>query len=187
MSVTVSKVSAQNFSMDFLNTKSMKTIFRFELYKVKPQDKDDVKQDAIVRIMKSLKSQEVELDKLPAFCQTIIKRTVVDYYRKSNRMVDKNSTSVFFCDGSTEDSSSEGEGEGFWVESEDHNYSLSDVRVDFETNRDNFTPTEQQAIEYLLYNAQGMAMSLAEIARELKINKSHTTRAMNKLKTIANS
>lgn len=167
--------------MELLTTTSMKKIFNFELYKVKPQDKEDVKQDAIVRIMNALKKQEIEEDKIPAFCQTIIKRAVVDYYRSTNRMIDKASTSVFFSDGFG-DEEGDSETSSFAHESEDYGYEVSDIRIDFDLNRHKFTPTEQDTIEFMLFNEKGMAMNLTEIAQELQINKSHTTRAFKKLR-----
>ena len=183
--MTTTTISVNNLSMELLNSTSMVKIFNFELFKVKPQDKDDVKQDAIVRIMKALKTQEIAEEKLPSFCQTIIKRTVVDYYRKTNRMIDQASTSVFFCDGFEEDGAEDSS--SFAMESNDYGYDISDIRVDFELNRSKFTPTEQGVMEYLLYNNDGMAMNMAEIASELQINKSHTTRAFKKLRGIYES
>lgn len=181
--MTTTTINANNITMDLLFSTSMNKIFNFELYKVKNQDKEDVKQDCIIRILNALKKQEVEVDKLPSFCQTIIKRTVVDYYRKSNRKIDQNSTSVFFCDG-FEDGEGDDNTPSFAMESEDFGYDISDVKADFEMNHHRFTPTERTAIEYMLSNYESMSMSLAEIAVELKINKSHTTRAFKKLREI---
>lgn len=168
--------------MDLLNSSSMKKIFNFELYKVRRQDKEDVKQDAIVRILKSLKTQEIPEDKLFSFCQTIIKRTVVDYYRHTNRKIDQASTSVHFCDSDYDSESGESSVDAFQYEQEELGYGISDIRYDFETNRGAFTPTEQKAIEFMLQDSTSMSMSLAEIANELQINKSHTTRAFKKLR-----
>lgn len=169
--------------MELLTSTSMTKIFNFELFKVKAQDRDDVKQDCIVRIMKALKKQEIEESKIPSFCQTIIKRTVVDYYRSTNRMIDKASTSVFFSDGFG-DEDGDSEVASFAHESEDLGFDITDIRIDFNLNRHRFTPTEQTAIEYMLASHEGMAMNLAEIAVELQINKSHTTRAFKKLRGI---
>lgn len=183
--MTTALINASNFTMELLNTDYMKMAFRFELFKVKEQDREDVKQDCIVRILKALKKQEVPVEKLPFFCQTIIRRTVLDYYRHKNRMIDQNTMSVFFCDGyGDEEEGDIDEAMSFTHEYEDYGYDLSDIRADFEKNRNKFTPTEQNVIEYMLYNQKGLSMNLAEIASELQVNKSHTTRAFKKLREI---
>lgn len=176
-------LTTNTITMDFLTSKSMTKIFDFELFKVRNQDKEDVRQDCVIRIMTALKKQSVDVDKLPSFCQTVIKRTVVDYYRKTNRMIDKNSTSVFFCDGFADDGGSdEGNDMSFSATTEESGYDLIDIRLDFSLNRHRFTPTEQEVIEFMLNTEEGMSMNLAEIATELHINKSHTTRAFKKLR-----
>lgn len=183
MSSTV--INASNFTVELINTDYMKMAFRFELFKVKEQDREDVKQDCIVRILKALKKQEVPVEKLPYFCQTIIRRTVLDYYRRTNRMIDQNTMTVFFSDryGDEEEGDIE-ETASFAHGCEDYGYGISDIRADFENNRHKFTPTEQNVIEYVLYNQKGLSMNLAEIAKELQVNKSHTTRAFKKLREI---
>lgn len=180
---TTTTINSTNLTWELLNSTSMNKIFSFELFKVRTQDKEDVKQDCIIRILKALKTQEVPQDKLPAFCQTIIKRTVVDYYRRTNRMIDQNSTTVFFADGYGEEENGD-TSVSYAHESTDYGYDVSDIRVDFELNRSKFTPTEQEVIEYMLYSSEGLAMNLAEIAAELNVNKSHTTRAFKKLREI---
>lgn len=69
-------INFQDLIMEILNSESIAKIFNFELFKVRNQDKEDVKQDCILRIMKSLQQTTVPSEKLPSFCQTIIKRTV---------------------------------------------------------------------------------------------------------------
>lgn len=182
--MTTATINANNLTMELLTSSSMTKIFNFELYKVKAQDKDDVKQDCIIRILKALKTQEVPADKIISFCQTVIRRTVIDYYRKSNRKINQNSMSVFFCDGFGDGDDMEDSTPCFAMESDEFGYEISDVRADFELHRHRFTPTEQTAIEYMLSNYETMSMSLAEIANELQINKSHTTRAFKKLREI---
>lgn len=177
-------INASNFTMELLNTDYMKMVFRFELFKVKEQDKEDVKQDCIVRILKALKKQEVPVEKLPFFCQTIIRRTVLDYYRRKNRMIDQKTMLVFFCDRYGDEEGDVDEVITFAHECEDYGYVLSDIRADFEKNRNKFTPTEQNVIEYMLYNQKGLSMNLSEIAAELQVNKSNTTKAFKKLREI---
>ncbi|MBG9612505.1 sigma-70 family RNA polymerase sigma factor [Bacillus cereus] len=177
-------INFQDLIIEILNSESIAKIFNFELFKVRNQDKEDVKQDCILRIMKSLQQTTVPSEKLPSFCQTIIKRTVVDYYRYTNRMVEQNSTSVFYCDGFIEDDSSDNNCPTFCQESYEQGYEFSIVKADYEIHRNKFTPTEQHVIEYMLYDGLGVCMNLAEIANELKINKSHSTRALKKLRSI---
>lgn len=172
-------------TMELLTSTSMTKIFNFELFKVRQQDKEDVKQNCVVEILKALKNakEEIPTEKLPSFCQTIIKRTVVDYYRKTNRMIDTNSTLVHYCDGFGDEEGGE-DTSTFAHESVENGYDLSEVRVDYDLNRTHFTPREREIVDYLLYNNKGIAMNLTEIAKELSINKSHATRAVSKLREI---
>ncbi|MCY8119557.1 sigma-70 family RNA polymerase sigma factor [Bacillus spizizenii] len=187
---TINPNNINEITMDLLNSTYMKKVFNFELFKIKLQDKDDVKQDCIIQILSALKKQKVTPDNLQSFCHTIIRRTVVDYYRKTNRKIEQNSSTVFFCDGfGTEDQQDDSNSANstFAVSSEEHGYDIFNVKHDFETNRHRFTPTEQNAIEFMLSNHVSMSLSLAEIAEELQINKSHTTRAFKKLRDICGS
>lgn len=181
--------NSTSLTMEILNSQSLKKIFHFELFKVKAQDKEDVKQDCIIRILKALKTLEVPEDKIPSFCQTIIKRTVVDYYRQNNRKIEQNSISVFFCDGF-------GDEEGFndtnsiatyTHATKDYGYDISDIRVEFEMNRTRFTPIEQDVLVFMLYHKEGLDKNLSEIAKELQVNKSHTTRAFKKLREVCST
>ncbi|MDR4436221.1 RNA polymerase sigma factor [Bacillus tequilensis] len=195
--MTATTINSNNINeivMDLLNSTYMKKVFNFELFKIKLQDKDDVKQDCIIQILSALKKQNVTPDNLQSFCHTIIRRTVVDYYRKANRKIEQNSSTFFFCDGIRDGISAESnQGENhptnhtFVVSSDEHGYDIFNVKHDFETNRHRFTPTEQNAIEFMLSNHVSMSLSLAEIAEELQINKSHTTRAFKKLRDICGS
>jgi len=179
----------QNINLD-LNI--LKPIFDFELFKVRHQDKEDVKQTAILRILESMKnytSEELPENKLFSFCQVIVKRTVVDYYRRSSRMIEQASTSVNFCDDVKDKNVSVGDGaEGgadtFSVEVEDNSYGVADIRIDYQNNSHKFTPQERKVIEYLLFNEEGAGMNMAEISSELGINKSHATRALKKLREV---
>jgi RNA polymerase sigma factor (sigma-70 family) len=171
-----------------LDLNVLKPIFAFELFKVCQQDREDVKQTAILRILTSMKkydSEQLPKEKLFSFAQVIVKRTVVDYYRKTNRKIDQASTSVNFCDGGTEDSrESESMVDFFSVETEDMGYVVSDIRTDYENNSDKFTPQERRVVEYLLFNENGSGMNMAEISAELGVNKSHATRALKKLREV---
>jgi RNA polymerase sigma factor (sigma-70 family) len=177
----------QNFNLD-LNI--LKPIFDFELFKVRQQDKDDVKQTAILRILESLKnytSEELPENKLFSFAQVIVKRTVVDYYRKSGRKIEQNTTSVFFADGQAGSDSDMGEAtdeKSFATSADDVNYEVADIRTDYENNSHKFTPQERKIIDYLLFNENGSGMNMAEISAELGINKSHATRALKKLREV---
>jgi RNA polymerase sigma factor (sigma-70 family) len=174
-----------NLTID-LNT--LKPIFDFELFKVRQQDREDVKQDAILEILSSLPKYDSETlppEKLFSFSQKIVKRVVVDYYRRINRKIDQNSVSVNFCDDVEEDAESGG-ADAFNLAVEDYNFSISGVRADYHRNIRKFTPTEKRVIEHLLYNEDGRGMTMADISSELGINKSHATRAVQKLRAICN-
>ncbi|MGG3801220.1 RNA polymerase sigma factor [Metabacillus fastidiosus] len=188
--MSTATINAKNFTIDLLNSTSMKKIFAFELFKVNKQDKEDVKQNCVVEIMKALKKQNVPAHKLPSFCQTIIKRTVVDYYRYSSRMIEKATQLTVFSDSGsgvsfTDIDSDDHRGLYYAHETIEHGYEITDIRADFELNRHKFTPTEQAAIDYVFENYEKLSMDLVEIAEELNIHKSHTSRAFKKLRAIA--
>lgn len=171
-------------TMDLLNSTSMTKIFNFELYKVNRQDKEDVKQDCILRIMKALNNTEevIPEEKLPSFCQTIIKRTVVDYYRKCNRMIDQATMLVTYSDGFSDEGDEDNS--GFAYETYDYGYDLSEIRLDYSLNRDKFTPREREVLDHFLLTDDGFGSNLTEIAKDLQVNKSHATRAVKKLREI---
>lgn len=193
-------------TMEFLNSTQMQKIFRFELYKIAPQDKEDVKHECIVKILKALKrtKNEIPEDKLPSFCHTIIKRTVVDYIRKSVRKIERN-TIRFTPDYIDSPYIVDAEVEDFYgvrytfIREKDLEYirnqmriytdtynqpDLVSVRLDYERNRDKLSPKERKVLDYVLYNADVDGMNMVEIANELQINKSHVTRAYKKLREI---
>lgn len=190
-------LAIDNTIMDFLSTAHMKNIFTTELFKVRPQDKEDVKQEAIIRILKSLRKQEVPEDVLVPHCRIIIRRTAIDYYRYRARKIEKISFTMFFTDAfvKAEDSKSYGPSAGAWHDTSislnlthlDENYEIVELKRDFDINRHMFTGTEQKVIDYLLDDSENISKSMADIARDLQINKSFTTRAFQKLRKIANS
>jgi len=173
--------NAINFNIDIL-----KPIFDFELFKVKDQDKEDVKQTALLRIWSSLSnynSEQLPEDKLFSFAQVIVKRTVVDYYRKSSRKIEQNSTLVNWSDDVDEETGSGG-ADAFNTPIDDCGYDVANIRLDYQINAHKFTPQERKVIEYLLFNENGTGMNMAEISSELGINKSHATRALKKLREV---
>jgi len=171
-----------------LNLDALEKIFKYELFKVKAQDKEDVKQNAIVQILTSLADPRyvVTEDTLFSFAQRIVKRTVTDYYRKNYRMIEVNSTSVHFADNVDEETG-EGGSNAFNYSTEEFGYALSDLRVDFHLYEHEFSPQEKKVIDYLLYNEDAPAMQMKEITDTLGINKSYGSRAFHKLRKLANA
>ena len=171
-------------TFDMLNSESMQKIFGFELRKVNKQDKEDVRQNCIVEILNAMKKNPntVPTEKFPSFCHTIIKRTVVDYYRKTNRMIDTSTTLVNYCDGADEEQGSTVEFFAYSVD--DNRYDLVELQTDYYLNRDRFTNRERQVLDFMLHDPEGMSMKLAEIAQELDMNKSSATRAIQKLRNL---
>lgn len=171
-----------------LDLNILKPIFDFELFKVNAQDKEDVKQTAILRILMALKnydSEQLPEDKLFSFAQVIVKRTVVDYYRRASRKIEQSSTTVNFCDGGAEDTrESEHPSDYFYIATDDSGYRVAGIRVDYQNNCHKFTPQERRIVEYLLFNSNGKGMNMAEISSELGVNKSHATRALKKLREV---
>jgi DNA-directed RNA polymerase specialized sigma24 family protein len=169
-----------------LNLDILKPIFDFELFKIKDQDKDDVKQTAILRILDSLRkydSEQLPEDKLFSFAQVIVKRTVVDYYRRANRKIETSSALVHWSDDVDDETGAGGAG-AFSTSVNDLGYSLAGVRIDYRRNAHKFTPQERKVIEYLLFNDEAAGMNKSEISAKLGIHKSHATRALDKLREV---
>jgi len=165
----------------------LKPIFDFELFKVCLQDKEDVKQTAILRILTSLKNPRYTVTEktLFSFALIIVRRTVTDYYRLAGRMIEQKSTPVNFCDDVDKQTGSGGT-EAFSSIVFDNGYNVADIRIDYENSKSEFTPKERRIIEYLLFTKYGTGMNMADISAELGINKSHATRAIKKLRNICN-
>lgn len=70
--------NVSSFNPDTLNH-----IFNFILRGVNEEDREDVKQDSIVKILTAINKGTIKKD-ISTFSHTIIKRSVVDYYRKKN-------------------------------------------------------------------------------------------------------
>ncbi|QNR70499.1 sigma-70 family RNA polymerase sigma factor (plasmid) [Paenibacillus peoriae] len=177
---------AQNINVA-LDLVAIQPIFDFELFKVKAQDQEDVKQNAIVQILTSLADPRyvVTEDTLFSFAQRIVQRTVADYYRKKYRMIEVNSTSVHFVDAVDEETG-EGGSNAFNYKVEDFGYQISELRVDYRMYKQDFSPQERKVIDYLLYNGDAPAMQMKEITDLLGIDKSHGSRAFHKLRNLAN-
>ncbi|WP_342416616.1 sigma-70 family RNA polymerase sigma factor [Paenibacillus sp. FSL R10-2782] len=165
----------------------LKPVFDFELFKVAHQDKEDVKQTAILRILESVSnytSEELPENKLFSFCQVIVKRTVADYYRRSSRLIEQKTMSI---DWNGYNSKGEISGGGaLSPTSDDYSYDIALLRHDFTQHRHLFSPQERKVLEHLLFSRDGIGMNMADICSELNINKSHASRAYKKLRTVCN-
>ncbi|MGG1263781.1 sigma-70 family RNA polymerase sigma factor [Brevibacillus laterosporus] len=166
------------------NLQELQPIFDFELYKVRNQDREDVKQTAILRILDALNNPryKVTSDSLFRFSHLIVKRTVVDYYRGVGRMIEQYTTSVHYCDGNNDNELDDGN-EYFAVEVPDNGYSVADIRLDYRLNKNEFTPQQSKIIELYLSD-DGLGMSMIDVTRKLGMNKSHGSRALQKLKEV---
>lgn len=176
-----------------LDLNILKPIFDFELFKVRRQDKEDVKQAAILRILESMQNystEELPENKLFSFAQVIVKRTVVDYYRRQSRKIEADTNYVNFCDDVKDKNiheGSQGTAQGadtFSISVMDNNYQVADIRVDYQNNSHLFTPKERMVIEYMLFNEEGVGMNLTEISEELGVHKARATKAMQKLREV---
>lgn len=165
-----------NFDINILNP-----IFDFVLTGVKEADREDVKQDSIVRILTAISKGKVQKD-IFNFSYTVIQRTVYDYYRKKKRKITTNSILVNFCDGADEEEGSTVD--YFTYETDEKGYDIADVRNDYFNNIDEFTKQEQKIIDFMLFTEEGMGMKPTEISNFLRLNKSHASRAMNKLRKV---
>ena len=183
---------------EVMESQSLKKILFYELYRVSKQDKEDVKQNCLVEIMKTLSKYEREIPKkeLPTLCQRIIKNTVADYFRKINRKIEKNTINVVFQDTGEDDSHQHESDydnvfdEGLVVDQyqeKDNTQDWCDITNDYENNISNFTPNEKKVVEYILYKDDGKGASKTEIAQELGVNKSSASRAISKLSEVCAS
>lgn len=173
----------QNLNFD-LNI--LKPIFDFELFKVSQQDKEDVKQTALLRILTAAQDkteEELPQDKLFSFAQTIVKRTVADHFRRLTRKVEINNTLVNFCDDVEEDSGAGG-ADAFSCIVFESGFDVADIRLDYHNNSHKFTPKERQVINFLLFNEEGLGMSMTEISAELGVDKARATYALKKLREV---
>lgn len=148
---------------------------------VRYDDREDVKSDAVLRILEEVHKNSIKTNFI-SFAHTVIQRTVIEYYRKKNRMIVKNSTSVNFCDGVDKDVGSTVD--FFSYKIEDKGYEMSDVRTDYLNNIGLFTKTEQLVMNELLFNKDCYDMKMSEISRRLGLDKSHATRAFKKLRKL---
>ncbi len=168
--------TVQNFDINTLNP-----IFKFILKGVKKEDREEVKSEAVLRILTAIENGQIKKD-IFNFSHTVVQRTVYDYYRKNNRMIEKKSTLVNYCDGSDDEQGSTLD--YFSYATEEYGYYLSDVKNDYLKKTSEFTQQERKIIDYMLFTEEGMAMKPTEISSILGINKSHASRAMKKLKKI---
>lgn len=160
---------------------SLTPIFNFVLKGVKFEDREEVKSEAVLRILTAIDKGQVKKDVF-TFSHTVVQRAVYDYYRKNNRMIWKNSTLVNYCDGADEDRGSTID--YFTYATEEVGYSLSDVKMDYLNSLSKFTPQQRRIIDFMLFTKEGMDMRPSEIASFLGMNKSHASRAMSKLKKV---
>lgn len=166
-----------------LQLEALNKLIDKELTKVNIQDRDDVKQDALIKIF--LAEQKQQISSIKAFTRVVVKRTITDYYRKLNRLMEQNSFLVNFSD-SKDQVDGTSSLEGFCVPKSDYGFDIACIRVDYESNKNSFTSREQEVINHLLYNDEAYGMRVTDLANALSINKSHVTRAVKKLRKICN-
>lgn len=170
------QTTVQNFDID-----TLKPIFNFVLKGVRYEDREEVKAEAVLRILTAIDKGQVKKDVF-TFSHTVVQRTVYDYYRKNNRMITKNSTLVNYCDGADEEMGSTID--YFSQAVEEIGYGLADVKNDYLNNISEFTPQQRRIIDFMLFTEEGMDMKPTEISNLLGIDKTHASRAMTKLKKV---
>lgn len=168
--------AVSNFSIE-----TLAPIFNYVLRGVRYEDREEVKSEAVLRILTAIDQNKVKKDVF-SFSHTVVQRTVYDYYRKNNRMITKRSTLVNYCDGADEDRGSTID--YFSYPTEEAGYGLSDVRIDYLNHIDEFTPQQRKILNFMLFTEEGIAMKPTEISNQLGLDKSHASRAMSKLKQI---
>ncbi|MFC7561289.1 hypothetical protein ACFQY3_23690 [Paenibacillus farraposensis] len=70
------------------------------------------------------------------------------------------------------------------VQVNDYGFKLTEVKVDYLSNRNRFTKQEQRILNFMLFTEEGMDMKPTEIAHYLDIHKSHACRAVKKLREL---
>lgn len=171
---------------------SFKPIFDFELRHVNPQDREDIMQTALLKLFIALKNKRDQPDEylnsenVGGLLRTIARCTVIDYYRKRKNLIEANSFAVHWNDGYDEKSHS-GSTKYFHVSYHEHGYEVSEIRNDYYTHRERFTPQEKRVIDYLLEEMEGAGELLSEISVKLNVHKSHATRALQKLRKICHT
>ncbi|XOS93650.1 hypothetical protein ACLMAB_09485 [Brevibacillus laterosporus] len=89
---------------------------------------------------------------------------------------------VHFCDGADDEKGSTTD--YFYGVDYEVGYGLADVRNDYLFHKHLFTNQEQKIISYMLFTEDGIDMKPTQISNQLGLNKSHASRAMNKLKHV---
>lgn len=173
------QTTVANFDIETLTP-----IFNFVLKGVKHEDREEVKSEAVLRILTAIDKRQVKKDVF-TFSHTVVQRAVYDYYRKNNRMITKNSTLVNYCDGADEEQGSTID--FFSYATEEVGYGLSDVKTDYLNNHSEFTPQQRRIIDFMLFTEGGIDMKPTEISNLLGLDKSHASRAMSKLKKLCQS
>lgn len=169
--------------------------FRPQACKLNKQDLDDVKQSAILRVLseiRRLKDQqnyEVPESKLFNFTYTIIQRTIIDHYRRKNRKIEQATLLMDYSDGhSYLDDDPRHIAFSFICQTtmgyEENGYKIALLRADFARQTHKFSRQERKVIELMLASEEGQGMIMADLAKELGINKSHATRALKKLRQV---
>ncbi|ALA07269.1 putative DNA-directed RNA polymerase subunit sigma-24 [Brevibacillus phage SecTim467] len=160
---------------------SLNPILNLCLKDINRRDREDVKQDAIVRVLTVINKGVIKKNLFNCL-RTVIQRTVFDYYRKKNRMIVQNSVLVNYSDGADEEKGSTID--TFSHESVEMGYELSEVKNDYLNNISKFTPQQRRVIDFMLFTEEGMDMRPTEISNLLGLDKSHASRAMKMLKQV---
>ncbi|MBD8498870.1 sigma-70 family RNA polymerase sigma factor [Paenibacillus arenosi] len=160
---------------------SLNQIFNVVLKGVNSRDREDVKSEAIVRVLTEIDKGSIKTNAY-SFMRTVIQRTVFDYYRKNRRKITQNTLLVHYSDGEMNDLDSTVT--TFTYGTTEFGYSMVELRNDYLNNISLFTAQETKIIDFMLFTEEGMGMKPTEISNLLEINKSHASRAMKKLKQI---
>lgn len=166
-----------------LDLNRIQPIFDHLLKGVERENRMEVMNESIIRLLEAQQREEVR--DIFTYAHTVIRRTVFDYFRKNKRMIVQATILVNFCDGADEEEGTTVD--NFRYETNEAGYGLADVRNDYFNNKSVFTPQESRIIDYMLFTDEGMDMKPTEISNTLGINKSHASRAMNKLKKVCHA
>jgi len=182
MSTTVNEL------FESINMELLEKVFLFELFKIKNRhDREDTKQSALLNIWRSLSNytkEDLPPEKITSFAQTIVRRTVADYFRSQSKATNGFTNTSTDVSVNTDDDSSYSFVLGVEDRQAEVSIGISDLRADYTANRDKFSAGEQKVIEKLLFSNEGMGMSMTEITKELGFNKSLATHATTKLRSL---
>ena len=168
-----------NSFMDFLKLDSLQKKLNYALQKVDYQDREDVKQEVLLKILKAARRRphllNDDMQELVAYSQHIIQGTIADYYKARNN---KPNVKYFAYYERRQDTDLGSPTEFFILPMREYGYDLSEIRMDYLRHRRKFTKNDRKVLDFLLFDPLGPDLNKSELAEKVKVHKSSVTRAV---------